>query len=185
MGKESIDTLVISGDIITNKIDESGKQRAEIEFNKAANFIKDLTSLLNIPHKNVIVVPGNHDVNWEEDASYIKDVNISNISYRNFYLSLFHEEPNEYLSMSYYDERSNISIMGLNSCLRCREKGTSWAGYVGEEQFYYTFNELKKKESSDNPFRIVVLHQYFTNWIEKSFSFIPISKYFSVKCLKS
>jgi len=27
--------------------------------------------------------------------------------------------------------------------------------------------------------------QYFTNWIEKSFSFIPISKYFSVKCLKS
>ena len=160
MGKESIDTLVISGDIITNKIDESGKQRAEIEFNKAANFIKDLTSLLNIPHKNVIVVPGNHDVNWEEDASYIKDVNISDISYRNFYLSLFHEEPNEYLSMSYYDERSNISIMGLNSCLRCREKGTSWAGYVGEEQFYYTFNELKKKESSDNPFRIVVLHHH-------------------------
>ena len=29
------------------------------------------------------------------------------------------------------------------------------------------------------------LIQYFTNWIEKSFSFIPISKYFSVKCLKS
>jgi hypothetical protein len=27
--------------------------------------------------------------------------------------------------------------------------------------------------------------QYFTNWIEKSSSFIPISKYFSVKCLKS
>jgi len=26
---------------------------------------------------------------------------------------------------------------------------------------------------------------YFTNWIEKSFSFIPISKYFPVKCLKS
>jgi hypothetical protein len=32
-----------------------------------------------------------------------------------------------------------------------------------------------------------VLHQlqYFTNWIRKSSSFIPISKYFSVKCLKS
>jgi hypothetical protein len=30
-----------------------------------------------------------------------------------------------------------------------------------------------------------ILIQYFTNWIEKSFSFIPISKYFSVKCLKS
>jgi len=29
------------------------------------------------------------------------------------------------------------------------------------------------------------LIQYFTNWIRKSSSFIPISKYFSVKCLKS
>jgi len=29
------------------------------------------------------------------------------------------------------------------------------------------------------------LDQYFTNWIRKSSSFIPISKYFSVKCLKS
>jgi len=28
------------------------------------------------------------------------------------------------------------------------------------------------------------LLQYFTNWIRKSSSFIPISKYFSVKCLK-
>jgi len=27
--------------------------------------------------------------------------------------------------------------------------------------------------------------QYFTNWIRKSSSFIPISRYFSVKCLKS
>ena len=33
--------------------------------------------------------------------------------------------------------------------------------------------------------RIADLLQYFTNWIRKSSSFIPISKYFSVKCLKS
>ena len=31
----------------------------------------------------------------------------------------------------------------------------------------------------------IVSVQYFTNWIRKSSSFIPISKYFSVKCLKS
>jgi hypothetical protein len=34
-------------------------------------------------------------------------------------------------------------------------------------------------------FGTLILLQYFTNWIEKSSSFIPISKYFSVKCLKS
>jgi len=32
---------------------------------------------------------------------------------------------------------------------------------------------------------VLMLIQYFTNWIGKSSSFIPISKYFSVKCLKS
>ena len=29
-------------------------------------------------------------------------------------------------------------------------------------------------------YRAVDSNQYFTNWIEKSFSFIPISKYFSL-----
>jgi len=33
--------------------------------------------------------------------------------------------------------------------------------------------------------KVIILLQYFTNWIRKSSSFIPISKYFSVKCLKS
>jgi predicted metal-dependent phosphoesterase TrpH len=41
---------------------------------------------------------------------------------------------------------------------------------------------LKAKEYEQKDFQVI---QYFTNWIEKSFSFIPISKYFSVKCLKS
>jgi Cdc6-like AAA superfamily ATPase len=40
-------------------------------------------------------------------------------------------------------------------------------------------------EKCQKEFNISPLLQYFTNWIEKSSSFIPISKYFSVKCLKS
>ena len=32
---------------------------------------------------------------------------------------------------------------------------------------------------------LIMYLQYFTNWIIKSSSFIPISKYVSVKCLKS
>jgi hypothetical protein len=45
--------------------------------------------------------------------------------------------------------------------------------------FISRIEELEKSEQFSN------LIQYFTNWIDKSFSFIPISKYFSVKCLKS
>jgi len=39
--------------------------------------------------------------------------------------------------------------------------------------------------TTKNPVHIYSEVQYFTNWIRKSSSFIPISKYFSVKCLKS
>ena len=42
----------------------------------------------------------------------------------------------------------------------------------------------KGEERGFNP-EFVLFDQYFTNWIRKSSSFIPISKYFSVKCLKS
>src|SRR5665811_1644151 len=43
------------------------------------------------------------------------------------------------------------------------------------------WDEVKNHVKPEEGFRI----QYFTNWIRKSSSFIPISKYFSVKCLKS
>ena len=52
---------------------------------------------------------------------------------------------------------------------------------VAQELIKFIAHEAKKKDVYLYPLQI----QYFTNWIEKSFSFIPISKYFSIKCLKS
>ena len=51
-----------------------------------------------------------------------------------------------------------------------------WSKDMVEKYDYETIKELVE---------IFYLLQYFTNWIRKSSSFIPISKYFSVKCLKS
>ena len=44
---------------------------------------------------------------------------------------------------------------------------------------------IKKVDEAMRHCQLVDRVQYFTNWIRKSSSFIPISKYFSVKCLKS
>jgi len=46
--------------------------------------------------------------------------------------------------------------------------------------FFPEFDKIKV----DPAYKYLQL-QYFTNWIRKSSSFIPISKYFPVKCLKS
>ena len=50
--------------------------------------------------------------------------------------------------------------------------------------FELEINKLKIGDPIDEDTDIEPV-QYFTNWIRKSSSFIPISKYFSVKCLKS
>jgi len=50
--------------------------------------------------------------------------------------------------------------------------------------FELEINKLKIGDPMDEDTDIEPV-QYFTNWIRKSSSFIPISKYFSVKCLKS
>ena len=51
------------------------------------------------------------------------------------------------------------------------------------EEIRYEMPEVIIEKIEELEERILV--QYFTNWIRKSSSFIPISKYFSVKCLKS
>jgi len=52
-----------------------------------------------------------------------------------------------------------------------------------EEYIYFEDNGICLRDGKGNVHRILGV-QYFTNWIRKSSSFIPISKYFSVKCLK-
>jgi 3',5'-cyclic AMP phosphodiesterase CpdA/prenyltransferase beta subunit len=160
ISKENIDAMIISGDITSNIKDGKRKIRHEIEFEEASSFIKGLIEGLKIPRQNVIIVPGNHDMDWEEAPYYIDEVHKSDVNYRNFYTKLFLKEPNEYLSMTFFDKNSNVGIMGLNSCLLCREKEKSWAGYVGDSQFNFTLKELTTKGCSSESFRIAVLHHH-------------------------
>ncbi|MFL0197175.1 metallophosphoesterase family protein [Clostridium sp. WILCCON 0269] len=52
-----IDYIVISGDFV-----ERGD--SEVSFEKAFHFINILSEQLNVPYKNIIIVPGNHDLSW-------------------------------------------------------------------------------------------------------------------------
>ena len=53
------------------------------------------------------------------------------------------------------------------------------------DMFIIKLKELFTESAVSKSLRLIMLDQYFTNWIRKSSGFIPISKYFSVKCLKS
>ena len=63
-GKFKCNMIVITGDIAY-----SGKKD---EYEKANKWITKLSNTLEIPKKNVVMIPGNHDINWEMISEYSK-----------------------------------------------------------------------------------------------------------------
>jgi len=72
-----IDIIVISGDI-------SNKSEPD-EYNAAESFIKKLCTEFQTKNKNIVIVPGNHDLNWE----------VSKKAYRRFRKSIQNRELHE------------------------------------------------------------------------------------------
>jgi len=66
----------------------------------------------------------------------------------------------------------------------------SLGAYMAKSQGFRVLHQIQEATSQGRVpgnellHGLFVLIQYFTNWIRKSSSFITISKYFSVKCLK-
>ena len=57
------DAIIVSGDIV----DRGGTDRPEVgpdEFGRARSFLKSLATRLNVEMSKVLVVPGNHDIDW-------------------------------------------------------------------------------------------------------------------------
>jgi transposase len=85
---------------------------------------------------------------------------------------------------SFSEDFQNHSGNPSNIRSVCCDMSPSYISGVSKEfpQAKITFDKFHVMKAMNEGVNEV---QYFTNWIEKSFSFIPISKYFSVKCLKS
>jgi len=60
LGIESLDYLVISGDL-TNR-------GAYEEFERVHDFLSDLVKVMKLTAERTIIVPGNHDLSWDEEV---------------------------------------------------------------------------------------------------------------------
>lgn len=85
---EDIDYLVISGDFVDSRYDQT-------DFTKAFNFISIVSSKLKIPFEKIIIVPGNHDLSWTVTMNAyhlsvgtpgINDKTVTNVGSDIFYL---------------------------------------------------------------------------------------------------
>lgn len=161
--------IVLSGDT-----SQTGHAK---EFEVASKVIGDLCDELNIDRKNMLCVPGNHDVNWNlsKYAEEAGDDQIKLLPYNNFVTAITGSE--EHLSKDCYVKRTEdpfksepddlnyskigeqnkpaLEILLLNSCEK--EDHQNHDGYVCKEKLLKTL----QTQTSGNRLKIAIMHHRF------------------------
>jgi predicted phosphodiesterase len=144
------------------------------EFANALNFLKALCNELGLHTTQVVVVPGNHDIEWRDDKGDI-DEN-ANYNYYQFSKNFYVAEPKPeemFLRIHRFDILGRpVCIIGLNSC-RIENKENAGLGYVGREQLETALRFLHdlyppKGHRPQNELRIALVHHHLmpVNFIE-------------------
>ncbi|MCH4898104.1 AAA family ATPase [Pseudomonas sp. B707] len=137
------------------------------EFNKAAVFItavaQSLSGGVSGWSKNIAIVPGNHDVNWDMKRAdpearyagftpYIRFRNSLGLSIDN------QVEPERLYEVHNLIDKWNCIIVGFNSCVL--EGPDDHRGYIGESQFQNALEEVNALCQNTKPLKIAMLHHH-------------------------
>ena len=103
------------------------------EFSNAQSFFEALGDELGLHSSQIVIVPGNHDIEWRDDKGDI-DEN-ANHNFFQFSKNIYVASPDEtFLRIHRFEiEERIVSVIGLNSC-RIERKDTAGLGYVGRDQ---------------------------------------------------
>jgi 3',5'-cyclic AMP phosphodiesterase CpdA len=161
----SLKYLIISGDL-----SDSGKQK---EYKKVEAFLNDIVHDFEIEKKNILICPGNHDINWDILESYWDSLeNSEKMPYELhkkkferftfFYDKFFKKEDKKFTSENAVvdiisNEDDKLLIIGINSCFR--------ESFLKEDHYAY-IDEVSLKEKLTTEFvnkyedydKLIVMH---------------------------
>jgi DNA repair exonuclease SbcCD nuclease subunit len=141
-----IDFLIISGDIFNKNI--------ENEMIQAKKELRKLIDRLNISDDNILIIPGNHDIDWTDKHNgnkYFLFNEFLDIIIKNNSLT-------KYPIIKHLNK--DIAIIGINSCEYENEEYAGF-GRIGEKQLELLSTENKENEKLRNAkFKIAVLHHH-------------------------
>ena len=125
IGKDEIALFLITGDL-TWSADPH-------EFANAKELFDKLSNYYGVSNKQIIIVPGNHDIEWQDGKGEID--NNAELNYKNFYTSFYDVNPDKtFMRISKFQIGPLvIGIIALNSC-RLESKENAGFGYIGQEQ---------------------------------------------------
>lgn len=136
------DLIVLTGDLA-----EYGKRS---EFEQVQRFAQTLAGLLELPPRRVVLVPGNHDINWKASESYFSAREADEVEpvfpyfpklrhYADFFARFYEGETTirfteeEPWSFFEYPELK-VVVAGLNSAMAESHRGEDHYGFIGEQQ---------------------------------------------------
>ena len=145
------------------------------EFYKMKEFIIGLYKQYAMDMDQIIVVPGNHDINFRVKKGN-QEIAYADLAAKRNYMDLYEElykiTPNDYLAIGKKIMLKNqlpIDIVGLNSnCLQQVERHFQGMGFVGNEQINMIEREMNWNKDSYS-YKILVLHHNIhpVEYIEK------------------
>jgi predicted MPP superfamily phosphohydrolase len=137
------------------------------EFENATCALQLLARKLGLHPSQVIIVPGNHDVEWRHDKVEI-DEN-AELNYRNFVTSWYGIAalPSMLRVHRFVVDGRGLTVIGLNSC-RIESKENAGLGFVGREQLGELMRFLQDSRG-DADLKIALIHHHLkaVNFVEE------------------
>lgn len=144
----SIDLILISGDI--------AERGSAAEYHQARAFIDQMCEFTKLPLDRVVVVPGNHDVNWDLSAAYFAERRAYQdaprepytkkwLFYQQFVAEMHGEEAfteDQPYRLHRFDELG-VVVAGLNSTWRESHQENDHYGWCGTEQLRWFEDRLR------------------------------------------
>lgn len=139
------------------------------EFAQAATFIKQLLGIASVD-KNavmpgplpVVVVPGNHDINWSLAQANKNDRSIGWMFFRGFADSIGVERQGDLPEQMWYlrdlRPRFPVIMLGINSAVI--ENKDDHRGYIGDSQLRAAMQEVNSRDPGRECVRVAIFHHH-------------------------
>jgi 3',5'-cyclic AMP phosphodiesterase CpdA len=168
--------LVIAGDIAN-----SGKTK---EYEKAKYFLNKAIEKLGLIKENIILVPGNHDINWTDIDLFIdspayngekKEFELHDVKFSNFkifYDTILDNKAPFIVDSSIVelkiDEENNLIILALNSNYYESNCSANHFGFIKHDKLRELLDSKLKHIQHKNYGKIAILHHQFSNFFDKN-----------------
>jgi 3',5'-cyclic AMP phosphodiesterase CpdA len=140
------------------------------EFDEARLAITRLLGILDLSTDHLVIVPGNHDIQWTTDAEYNDNAEVREApaaakrNYAQFYRLLLRHDASRFLSMGRRFALPcglTIEVCALNSSsLETGKKFLAGMGRIEEEAFGDIIDQLAWKAAQTLALRVLVIHHH-------------------------